>query len=103
MGCAGLSFAFMFLCCKDTAVAAKSLQSCPTLCNPIDGSPPGSSVLGTLHTRILEWVAISFSSKEHNQSDFGVDHLVMSIVESLLVVLEEGVCYDQCIFLAKLY
>ena len=44
------------------AAAAKSLQSCPTLCNPIDGSPPGSSVPGILQTRILEWVAISFSN-----------------------------------------
>ena len=43
------------------AAAAKSLQSCPTLCDPIDGSPPGSSVPGTLQARILEWVAISFS------------------------------------------
>ena len=41
---------------------AKSLQSCPTLCDPIDGSPPGSPVLGILQARILEWVAISFSS-----------------------------------------
>ena len=44
------------------AAAAASLQSCPTLCNPIDGSPPGSSVPGILQARILEWVAISFSS-----------------------------------------
>ena len=44
------------------AAAAKSLQSCPTLCNPIDGSPPGSSVPGILQARILEWVAISFSN-----------------------------------------
>ena len=44
------------------AVAAKSLQSCPTLCDPIDGSPPGSSVPGILQARILEWVAISFSN-----------------------------------------
>ena len=42
--------------------AAKSLQSCPTLCNPIDGSPPGSPVPGILQARIVEWVAISFSS-----------------------------------------
>ena len=42
--------------------AAKSLQSCPTLCDPIDGSPPGSSVPGILQARTLEWVAISFSS-----------------------------------------
>ena len=44
------------------SAAAKSLQSCPTLCNPIDGSPPGSPVPGILQTRTLEWVAISFSN-----------------------------------------
>ena len=43
------------------AAAAKSLQSCPTLCDPIDGSPPGSPVPGILEARTLEWVAISFS------------------------------------------
>ena len=43
------------------AGAAKSLQLYPTLCNPIDGSPPGSSVPGIPQARILEWVAISFS------------------------------------------
>ena len=44
------------------AAAAKSLQSCPTLCNPIDGSPPGSPVLpGILQARTLEWVTMSFS------------------------------------------
>ena len=42
--------------------AAKSLQSCPTLCDPTDGSPPGSPVPGILQARTLEWVAISFSS-----------------------------------------
>ena len=42
--------------------AAKSLQSCPSLCDPRDGSPPGSSVPGTLQARTLEWVAISFSN-----------------------------------------
>ena len=46
----------------DPASAAKSLQSYPTLCNPIDGSPPGSSVPGILQARILEQVAISFSN-----------------------------------------
>ena len=45
-----------------TAAAAKSLQSCPTLCDPIDGSPPGSPVPGILQARTLEWVAISFSN-----------------------------------------
>ena len=44
------------------AAAAKSLQSCPTLCDPIDGSPPGSLVPGILQARTLEWVAISFSN-----------------------------------------
>ena len=42
--------------------AAKWLQSCPTLCDPIDSSPPGSPIPGILQARILEWVAISFSS-----------------------------------------
>ena len=45
-----------------TAAAAKSLQSCPTLFDPIDGSPPGSPVPGILQARTLEWVAISFSN-----------------------------------------
>ena len=44
------------------AAAAKSLQSCPTLCNPIDDSPPGSPVPGILQARTLEWVAMSFSN-----------------------------------------
>ena len=44
------------------AAAAKSLQSCPTLCHPIDGSPPGSPVPGIFQARTLEWVAISFSN-----------------------------------------
>ena len=44
------------------ATAAKSLQSCPTLCDPINGSPPGSPVPGILQARTLEWVAISFSN-----------------------------------------
>ena len=44
------------------AAATKSLQSCPTLCDPIDGSPPGSPIPGILQARTLEWVAISFSN-----------------------------------------
>ena len=47
---------------QDVAAAAKSLQSCPTLFDPIDGSPPGSPVPGILQARKLEWVAISFSN-----------------------------------------
>ena len=46
----------------NAAAAAKSLQLCPTLCDPIDGSPPGSAVPGILQARALEWVAISFSN-----------------------------------------
>ena len=45
-----------------SAATAKSCQSCPTLCDPIDGSPPGSPVPGILQARTLEWVAISFSN-----------------------------------------
>ena len=48
------------------AAAAKLLQSCPTLCDPIDGSPPGSPVPGILQARTLKWVAISFSKMDWN-------------------------------------
>ena len=50
--------------CRDAAAppAAKSLQSCPTLCDPIDSSPPGSPIPGILQARTLDWVAISFSN-----------------------------------------
>ena len=48
--------------CGSQVSYAKSLQSCPTLCDPIDGSPPGSPVPGILQARTLEWVAISFSN-----------------------------------------
>ena len=51
---------FTLLCCH---AAAKSLQSCPILCDPIDGSPPGSPIPGILQARTLEWVAIAFSSE----------------------------------------
>ena len=59
-----LSIAYFFSCLIFTAAAAtaKSLQLCPTLCDPIDGSPPGSPIPGILQARILEWVAISFSN-----------------------------------------
>ena len=56
----GCCFCFGSVCVY--AAAAKSLQSCPTLCDPIDGSPPGSPVPGLLQARTLEWVAMSFSS-----------------------------------------
>ena len=54
-----LLFNMLSMC---AAAAAKSLQLCPTLCDPIDGSPPGSPVLGILQARTLEWVAVSFSN-----------------------------------------
>ena len=55
-------FIFVYGVKKCSATAAKSLQSCPTQCNPIDGSPPSSTVPGILQARTLELVAISFSS-----------------------------------------
>ena len=55
----GINFLLLSTPC---AAAAKSLQSCPTLCDPTDGSPPGSPILGTLQARTLEWVSISFSN-----------------------------------------
>ena len=59
--CASSSPAFLIMY-SVAAAAAKSLQSCPTLCDSIDGSPPGSPVPGILQARTLEWVAISFSN-----------------------------------------
>ena len=50
--------------------SAKSLQSCPTLCDPIDGSPPGSPIPGILQARTLEWVAISFSKMFSGRTKF---------------------------------
>ena len=57
-----LQFSFMWPLQETAAAAAKLLQSCPTLCDPIDGSPPGSRVPGILQARTLEWAAISFSN-----------------------------------------
>ena len=51
-----------YLINSSAAAAAKSLQSCPTLCDPIDSSPPGSPIPGILQARTLEWVAIAFSN-----------------------------------------
>ena len=55
-------FHFLHTLSAAAAAAAKLLQSCPTLCDPIDGSPPGSPSPGILQARTLEWVAISFSN-----------------------------------------
>ena len=57
-----IGFFFFFFLQGNAAAATKSLLSCPTLCDPIDGSPPGSPIPGILQARTLEWVAISFSS-----------------------------------------
>ena len=53
------------------AAAAKSLQSCPTLCDPMDCSPPGSSIHGIFQARVMEWDAIAFSDYEPYPSIFG--------------------------------
>ena len=53
---------YHFILTDAAAAAAKSLQSCPILCDPIDGSPSGSTVPGILQAKTLEWVAISFSN-----------------------------------------
>ena len=58
------------------AAAAMSLQSCPTLCDPIEGSPPGSPVPGILQARTLEWVAISFSIKDYVRMPLLLNKLV---------------------------
>ena len=62
------------------AATTKSLQSCPTLCDPIEGSPPGSPISGILQARTLEWVAISFSSagKWKNESEVAQSCLTLS-------------------------
>ena len=57
-----LKYSFLYIATKASNAAPKSLQSCPTLCDPIDGSPPGSPVPGILQARTLEWVAIYFSN-----------------------------------------
>ena len=58
----GLEYTSITRAAAAAAAAAKSLQLCPTLCDPIDGSPPGSPVPGILQARTLEWVAISLSN-----------------------------------------
>ena len=55
---------------EPAAAAAKSLQSCPTLCDPIDGSPPGFPTPGSLKARTLEWVAIAFSARQPSSYKF---------------------------------
>ena len=59
------------------AAAAKSLQSCPTLCHPIDGSPPGSLVPGILQARTLEWVIRVYATMSTKTCDFISCHLII--------------------------
>ena len=73
--------------------AAKSLQSCPTLCDPIDGSPPGSPVPGILQARTLEWVAISFSSIYYRKP---LNKIEMSITQLDVIYPERG--YAVCLY-----
>ena len=79
------------------AAAPKSLQSCLTLCDPIDGSPPGSPIPGILQARTLEWVAISFSNTDSEQwhsrqwgEEFRMDRAQLHFVQRWLGVLKQG-------------
>ena len=62
-----------------STATAKSLQSCPTLCDPIDGSPPGSPVPGIPQARILEWVAISFSNAPTGEAKLAFSFLCRKV------------------------
>ena len=70
------------------AAAAKSFQSCPTLCDPIDGSPPGSSIPGILQARTLEWATISFSHTLIIEEGF-----LISPCYSLELCIQMGICF----------
>ena len=72
---------------------AKPLQSCPTLCDPIDDSPPGSPVPGILQARTLEWVAISFSSIYYRKP---LNKIEMSITQLDVIYPERG--YAVCLY-----
>ena len=78
---------FVFIFCHfircTAAAAAQSLQSCPTLCDPIDGSPPGSPVPGILQARTLEWVAISFSKCVKVKSECEVTQLCPTLSDPM--------------------
>ena len=66
--------------------AAKPLQLCPTLCDPIDGSPPGSPIPGILQARTLEWVAISFSGLQDLSSPNFSAHLLRAKVKPQFIL-----------------
>ena len=67
------------------AAAAKSHQSCPTLCNPVDGSPPGSSVPGILQARTLEWGAISFSYNRLDVQEMPFEEIKLGTTHSIFM------------------
>ena len=83
--------AFMLFITCTRAIHAKSLQSCPTLRDPMDSSPPGSSVHRILEARILEWVAISFSNLFHKNIEF-------SLIQTYLLFTRE-MYLKTCFFL----
>ena len=92
----GIIFALyilLLLSCS-AAAAAKSLQLCPTLCDPIDGSPPGSAIPGILQARTLEWVAISFSNACHVQ--FFATPWTAAYQASLSFTISPGACSNSC-------
>ena len=74
---------------ETAAAAAKSLQSCPTLCDPIDGSPLGSSVHGIFQARVLEWVAIAFSSLETIYSEMNAHINFITTPNSLKIIYRQ--------------
>ena len=76
------------------AAAAKSLQLCPTLCDPIDGSPPGSPVPGILQARTLEWVAISFSMTNLDSTLKSRDIILLTKVCIVKVMVFPAVVYE---------
>ena len=83
----GLDGALWSRCC------AQSLQSCPTLCNPVDRSPPASSVYGIIQARILEWVAISFSRGLNRPSNWTYISYV-SCIGSGFFTTRASRCFD---------
>ena len=75
---------------RKVAATAKSLQSCPSLCDPIDGSPPGIPVPGILQTRTLEWVAISFSKRK-------VEPPLKLLMAPLAIILQNVFRGQECV------
>ena len=92
----------MFFCRQlYAAAAAKSLQSCLTLCDPIDGSPPGSPIHGIFQARVLEWVAIAFSASSSGTPIMRIVCLILSQgylrLSSVLFILFTLFCSSEVI------